>query len=277
MKCDLKKTLIQLLFMVYSILKAESRYDNSITVHGITGENVTVNFKFEDPGINSLSSMPLLHKNDQKIGSCKQTSKHCLARFVLSDVDDNSTATLYIINITLEDEGRYHVSLHFDGAKPLVLSNKITFAVKPRNITNENRTSLNTKGDIIKPETSKAQTFFIYISASVILFICLCMALLSWLLWIYSRKQDNPQTQSNGSTERDCRRPDAVTVSCVEYGELDFQNRPTRDDKVKPVEVTSNAQDGVEYAAIIFPQQKQTPGGRMRDKQRVHPVTRSKP
>lgn len=65
-----------------------------------------------------------------------------------------------------------------------------------------------------------------------------------------------------------------MIVSCVEYGELEFQNRPTRDDKVKPVEVTSNAQDGVEYAAIIFPQKKPTPGGRMRDKKRVHPVTR---
>lgn len=65
-----------------------------------------------------------------------------------------------------------------------------------------------------------------------------------------------------------------MTISCVEYGELDFQNRPTRDDKLKPVEVTSNAQDGVEYAAIIFPQHKQTPCGRMRDKKRARPVTR---
>lgn len=120
----------------FFLISAESTYDNSITVHGITGENLTVYFKFEASGINSLSSMPLLHKNDNKIGSCKQTSKHCLERFVLSDVYDNSTATLYIINITLEDEGRYHISLHSDGAQPMVLSNKITFAVTPRNITN---------------------------------------------------------------------------------------------------------------------------------------------
>lgn len=65
-----------------------------------------------------------------------------------------------------------------------------------------------------------------------------------------------------------CGRSGAVVVSCVEYGELDFQNRPERDDRVKPAEATSKAQDGVEYAAIIFPQQKQT-GGRIRNKQQV--------
>lgn len=128
-RCHLMECYVELTVFLFSV-------ESSITVNGITGENVTVNLKFKDLGISSLPNMPILHKNYKKLGICKQTSKHCFERFILSNVDDNSTATLYIINITLEDEGRYRVALDFDGAKPLVYSNEITFTVKTRNTTN---------------------------------------------------------------------------------------------------------------------------------------------
>ncbi|XP_059399289.1 uncharacterized protein LOC132131279 isoform X2 [Carassius carassius] len=85
-----------------------------------------------------------------------------------------------------------------------------------------------------------------------------------------SADAENPPVHTNTTQQQgQCGTSGAVFVSCVEYGELDFQNRPERDDRVEPAETTSKDQDGVEYAAIIFPQQKQPPSGRMRNKQQV--------
>nr|XP_055074768.1 uncharacterized protein LOC129454309 [Misgurnus anguillicaudatus] len=276
MKCDHKKFILLLSFAVYLILKVESKHEKEITVSVITGDNVTANFTFKHSGINSPSSVLTLYKNDNKIESCKQTTKNCFVRFVISNVDENNTATLYIINITSEDDGKYYIGLH-DDVKPMIISNEI-FTIKPRDKTNESSTTSvpkTTVNDSPKPEETSVQTF-IYISASVLMFICIFVGLLCWFHRTCSRKPatDNPQAQSNGTTQGDLGRSGGVSVSCVEYGELDFQNRPTRDDRVKHAEVTSKDQDSVEYAAIIFPQQKQIPGGRMRDNQRAHPVTR---
>ncbi|XP_065115519.1 uncharacterized protein [Paramisgurnus dabryanus] len=279
MKCDHKKFILLLSFAVYLILKVESKHDKDITVNVISGDNVTAYFTFKDSGINSTSIPLNLYKNGKKIGSCKQTNKNCFERFVISDVDDNNTATLYIINITSEDDGKYHIGLFADAYYfKAILSNKIFFTVKPCDKTNESSTTSvpkTTVNDSLKPEETSVQTF-IYISASALMFICIFVGLLCWFHRTCPRKSatDNPQAQSNGTTQGDFGRSGGVSVSCVEYGELDFQNRPARDDRVKHAEVTSKDQDSVEYAAIIFPQQKQIPGGRMRDNQRAHPVTR---
>lgn len=114
----------------------ESKHDNDITVSVITGDNVTANFTFQHSGINSPSIILNLYKNDKKIGSCKQTNKNCSERFVISDVDDNYSATLYIINITSEDKGKYHIAVFVDGVKFIISSNEISFTVKPRDTTN---------------------------------------------------------------------------------------------------------------------------------------------
>ncbi|KAL1250972.1 hypothetical protein QQF64_018768 [Cirrhinus molitorella] len=268
MKRDLKKKLLLFSFMLYLTLNVESRHE----VNGTSEENITVKFTFQDSDINSK---PSVYKNGNKKKSCSQISP-CEEKFALSDVE-NSTVTLYITNLTLEDEGLYHVAVLPDGVNPLIESNKIFIKVKLGNKTTETE-----KGTVTVPECivtnspnldpSEPKPFFIFFSALVIVFICLFVSILCWLFRTYPRKPDaeNPSVHNRTTQQqRQCGTSGAVFVSCVEYGELDFQNRPERDDRVKPAEATSKAQDGVEYAAIIFPQQKQTQSGQMRNKQQV--------
>ncbi|XP_056116525.1 uncharacterized protein LOC130093252 [Rhinichthys klamathensis goyatoka] len=267
MKCDLKKKLLLLAFTLYLSLNVESAHK----VNGTSEANITVEFTFQDSVVNSFLN---LYKNENKKGSCRQTSSFCSERFVLSDVE-NSTVTLHITNLSLEDEGLYHLVVLADGQNPLIESNKIYIAVKLWNKTTENVLTPPHEGVVTNPpkqETSEQKSFIIFFSASLLVFICIFVGILCWFYRTNPRKPDaeNPAVQNNRTTQQgQCGRSGAVVVSCVEYGELDFQNRPERDDRVKPAEATSKAQDGVEYAAIIFPQQKQTPSGRMRNKQQV--------
>ncbi|XP_048025250.1 uncharacterized protein LOC125254606 [Megalobrama amblycephala] len=274
MKCYLKKKLLLFSFMLYLILNVESTHE----VNGTVEENITVKFTFQDSVINSFPNKPTsLYKNGNKKGYCKQTDKtnrSCSEKCVLSDVE-NSTVTLHITNLSLEDEGTYHVVVLADGQNPLIESNRIHITVKLWNKTTEIIPVSLHESLVTNPpklETSEQKSFIIFFTASLIIFICIFVGILCWFYRTYPRKPDaeNPPVQNNRTKQQgQCGRSGAVFVSCVEYGELDFQNRPERDDRVNPAEATSKAQDGVEYAAIIFPQQKQTPCGRMRNKQQV--------
>ncbi|XDV21954.1 hypothetical protein PO909_026944, partial [Leuciscus waleckii] len=238
-------------------------------VNGTSEENITVKFTFQDSFVDNLL---ILYKNEKKIGSCKKT--FCSERFVLSDVG-NRSVTLHITNLSLEDEGLYHLVVLADGKTPYIESNRIYIKVKLWNKTTENILTTpheDVVTNLPKPETSEQKSFIIFFSTSLIICICLLVGILFWFYRTYPRKPDaeNPAVQNNRTTQQgQCGRSGAVVVSCVEYGELDFQNRLERDDRVNHAEATSKAQDGVEYAAIIFPQQKQTPGRRMRNKQQV--------
>lgn len=104
-------------------------------VIGTEEENITVEFTFQDSNVNSFPNMPTsLYKNEVKKGSCKQTSTSCSEKFVLSDVE-NGTVTLHITNLTMEDEGTYHVVALVDGVNPLIESNRIDIKVKRGNKT----------------------------------------------------------------------------------------------------------------------------------------------
>ncbi|KAF4097985.1 uncharacterized protein LOC131529665 [Onychostoma macrolepis] len=273
MKCDLKKKLLLFSFMLHLILNVESTHQ----VNGTSEENITVTFTLQDNVIHEISDKPSLYKNGNKIGSYKEISPE---KFALSDVE-NRTVTLHITNLTLEDEGTYQVVVLSRGAVSLIESNTIYIKVTLGNkITETTTTAVHKKVVTNSPkvELSEQKPFFIFFSASVIIFICLFVGILCWLFRTYPRKSDaeNPPVHSNRSTQPQgqCGTSGAVFVSCVEYGELDFQNRSERDDRVKPAEATSKDQDGVEYAAIIFPQQKQPPSGRMRNKQQVPAIKR---
>ncbi|XP_051550505.1 uncharacterized protein LOC127438726 [Myxocyprinus asiaticus] len=273
MKCNLKKKLILFSFICYCILKAECNQ-----VNGTTGGNVNVTFTFQDLGESSLPQGQIcLHKNEVKIGKCHIIGANSagLGKIEFNNVDvANNNVTLCITNLTLEDTGMYHVVLHNEGEKPLILSNNIYLTVNIFNKTTEMVPSSvheTTGTDSPQPETSEKIPFFIFLSASLIICsICLFVSLLCWFHRTCPRKSDNLLVQNNSTSQQgDCGRPSTLSVSCVEYGELDFHNRPERHDRVKSAELTSKGQDGVEYAAIIFPQQKQTPSGRMRDVQQV--------
>ncbi|XP_043078449.1 uncharacterized protein LOC122327284 isoform X2 [Puntigrus tetrazona] len=266
MKCDLKKKLLLSSFILCLILNVESTH-----VNGTSEENIIVKFTLQEPLFSKVSDKPALYINGMKKGSCKRISP-CKEKFALSDVE-NSTVTLHITNLTLEDEGTYHVAVLSSGFKPLIESNKIYIKVTVGNKTTETTTTaVHDHAATNAPKLSEQRPFFIFFSATVIIFICLFVGILCWHFRTYPRKPDTetPPLHSNRSTQPgQCGTSGAVFVSCVEYGELDFQNRPERDDRVKPAEATSKAQDGVEYAAIIFPQQKQPQSGRMRSKQQV--------
>ncbi|XP_077058810.1 uncharacterized protein LOC143711305 [Siphateles boraxobius] len=267
MKCE--KKLLLLSFMLYLILNVESTCE----VIGTSEENITVKFTFQESVFISNPN-PSLYKNLNKIGSCRQKSSSCSGRFVLSDVE-NSTVTLHITNLSLKDEGPYHLVVLPDGKTTFIDSNKIYITVKLWNKTTERIFTPPPESVVTNPpkqEISEQKSFIIIFSASLIICLCIIVGILCWFYRTYPTKPDteNPAVQNNRTTQQgQCGRSSAVVVSCVEYGELDFQNRPERDDRVKPAEATSKAQDGVEYAAIIFPQQKQTPSGRMRNKQQV--------
>lgn len=100
-------------------------------VNGTSEENITVKFTFQDSFVNSF---PSLYKNEVKKGSCNQRSSFCSERFVLSDVE-NSSVTLHITNLSLEDAGLYHLVVLADGKTPLIESNKIYIKVKLWNKT----------------------------------------------------------------------------------------------------------------------------------------------
>ncbi len=102
-------------------------------VNGTLEENITVKFTLQDNVINKISDKHSLYKNGNKIGSWKQISPF-EERFALSDVE-NSTVTLHITNLTLEDEGTYHVAVLSDGVNPLIESNKIYIKVTLGNKT----------------------------------------------------------------------------------------------------------------------------------------------
>ncbi|KAK7127158.1 hypothetical protein R3I94_018369 [Phoxinus phoxinus] len=273
MKCELKNKLLLLTFMLYLILNVESTHEE--VSGGTSEENITVKFTFKESFVNSF---PYLYKNDIKKEICKQT--YCSKRFVLSDVENNSV-TLHITNLSLEDAGLYNLVVLASGETSFIASNKIYITVKLSNKTTENILTTPHEGVVTDPpklESSEQKSFIIFISASLIICICIFVGILCWFYRTYLRKPDaeNPAVQNNRTTQQQgqCGRSSAVVVSCVEYGELDFQNRPESNDRVKPAEAISKAQDGVEYAAIIFPQQKQTPSGRMRNKQQVPAIKR---
>ncbi|XP_018945530.1 uncharacterized protein LOC109073911 isoform X2 [Cyprinus carpio] len=269
MKCDLEKKLLLFSFVLYLILNVESAHE----VNGTSEGNITVKFTLQDPVVNKITDKPSLYKDGGKIGSCRQDSP-CKEKFAFIEME-NRTVTLHITNLTLEDEGTYYVVVYSDGANPLIESNRIDIKVILGNTTTETTPTAvheNVGTNSPKLELLEQNPFFIFFSASVLIFICLLVGILWWLFRTYPRKPDaeNPPVHSNRSTQPgQCGTSGAVFVSCVEYGELDFQNRSERDDRVKPAEATSKAQDGVEYAAIIFPQQKQPPRGRMKNKQQV--------
>ncbi|XP_026092187.1 uncharacterized protein LOC113065172 isoform X1 [Carassius auratus] len=270
MKRDLKNKLLLFTFMLYLTLNVESTH----VVNGSSEENITVKFTFQD---SVIPSKPSLYKNGEKIATSIE-SNDCRERFALSDVK-NQTVTLNITNLTLEDEGTYHVVVLTDGVESIFESNKISIKVKLVNKSAETdketeavHENLGTNSP--KLESSEQNSFFIFLSAlvTIFIFICLVVGILFWLFRTYPRKPDaeNPPVHTNTTQQQgQCGTSGAVFVSCVEYGELDFQNRPERDDRVEPAETTSKDQDGVEYAAIIFPQQKQPPSGRMRNKPQV--------
>lgn len=112
---------------VWFFISVESTHE----VNGTSEENITVKFTFQDSFVNNF---PNLYKNDVKKGFCKQTNFFCSERFVLSDVE-NSSVTLHITNLSLEDEGRYHLVVLADGKTPLIESNKIYIKVKLWNKT----------------------------------------------------------------------------------------------------------------------------------------------
>ncbi|XP_042568418.1 uncharacterized protein LOC109103935 [Cyprinus carpio] len=265
MKRDLKKKLVLFSFMFYLTLNVESTHE----VNGTSEENITVQFTFQDYVINSK---PSLYKNGKKIVSWKESTT-LKVKFALSPVE-NRTVTLNITNLTLEDEGTYHVAVLPDGVNSLFESNKINIKVKLVNKSAETGKETEAVHENIvtnspKLESSEQKPFLIFFCAlvTIFIFICLIVGILCWLIRTYPRKPDaeNPPVHNNTTQQGQCGTSGAVFVSCVEYGELDFQNRPERDDRVEPAEATSTAQDGVEYAAIIFPQQKQPPSGRMRN------------
>ncbi|XP_051979576.1 uncharacterized protein LOC127640908 [Xyrauchen texanus] len=271
MKCNLKKKLILFSFMLHFLIKVECE------VNGTTGSNVNVTFTFQDLDKGSLPKGHIcLHKNENKIENCHKIGANSTGsgKFLFNNVDDvNNTVTLSITNLTTEDTGKYHVVLHNEGKRPLIPSNKIDLTVnlvnKPTDImpTTVNETTGTAPSE---PETSKKISISVFLTASFIICICFFVGLLCWFYRTCPRKSDNLPVQSNSTTQQGgCGRPSTLSVSCVEYGELDFQRRPERHDRGKSAELTSKGQDGVEYAAIIFPQQKQTPSGRMRDIQQV--------
>ncbi|XP_067271036.1 CMRF35-like molecule 8 [Pseudorasbora parva] len=276
MKRDLKNKLLLFSFMLSLSLNVQSAHE----VNGTSEGNITVDFTFQNSAINSFKTDKItsLYKNGVKKRSCKQTNPSCSERFVLGDVE-NHTVTLHITNVSLEDKGTYYVAVLAGGENPLIESNKIQITVKLGNTKTTETTYLPENVEMTTPEPKKLEqrSFLIFLIASFIIFICLFVGILYWFYRTYPRKTDveNPPVQNNTTTQQGrCGRSEAVFVSCVEYGELDFQNRPERDDRVKPAEATSKAQDGVEYAAIIFPQQKQAPSGRMRNKQQVPAIKR---
>lgn len=103
----------------------ESRHE----VNGTSEENIMVKFTLNSDS----NSKPSLYKNGEKKGVCKQISP-CNEKFALSDVE-NSIVTLHITNLTLEDEGMYHVAVLPDKNNPFIESNKIYIRVKVGNKT----------------------------------------------------------------------------------------------------------------------------------------------
>ncbi|KAG9343395.1 hypothetical protein JZ751_014377 [Albula glossodonta] len=212
------------------------------------GQDVEIRFKLSE---NKTVRSANLVKNSTKIDeSPKNAAMDRRRNFTMAAHE----AILRITNLTAEDTGVYHVDF-FIGGGDYIKSKEHILIIRPKEKIREPTTTSNYIDSVLSesPPSGTPPGSPVYISI-IIGFVVSIMFLTAVLLgWLYF-------THNQG---RDCHVPQAPSSMCqvngeecssVEYGVLDFQNRPAsrekdRDRDSAPVR---QSQDSVEYSTITF-------------------------
>ncbi|XP_036442814.1 uncharacterized protein LOC118819219 [Colossoma macropomum] len=234
-------------------------------VEGTVGENLKITFEFSSRGINAEESFNV-YRDEKKIGHFPNTISPCSSsaaapkqNLCIADTSLRKRILLFT-NLTANDSGVYHLSVFMENqVTPVVTSTKVnlTLTVHPGlNVTTVSAptSSTNNNSSSIKSQPEMISRYLIF-STLVFTPVLVLAGLLVWFCRTYGRKSDDtPALNASTAQQGICPVSTAVpSVSCVEYGVLDFQNRPNRPERHSNPEA---ADGGVEYAAIMFPPQK---------------------
>ncbi|KAL6469568.1 hypothetical protein MHYP_G00230920 [Metynnis hypsauchen] len=233
-------------------------------VNGTVGENLNLTFEFSSSDSISAEQKFSVYRNDMKIGHFPNTMSLCTSPAAVPKQNlcvtkpPSRKTTLLFTNLTVNDSGVYHLTVFVENQiLPVISSTRVNLTVHPglsvttvsapTSSTNNNSSSIKSQPEMI----SRYLIFSTLVFTPVLLLACL----LVWFCRTYGRKSDDtPALNARAAQQGICSVSTAVpSVSCVEYGVLDFQNRPNRPERHSNPEA---ADGGVEYAAIMFPPQK---------------------
>ncbi|XP_017537378.1 uncharacterized protein LOC108410688 [Pygocentrus nattereri] len=233
-------------------------------VNGTVGENLNLTFEFSHGDSISAEQKFNVYRNEMKIGHFPNTVNLCNSSAVGPKQNLCVTkpparkTTLLFTNLTVNDSGVYHLTVFAENQIQLIISStrvnltvhpglSVTTVSAPTSSTNNNSSSIKSQPEMISR--------YLIFSTLVFTPVLLLAGLLVWFCRTYRRKSDDtPDLNAHAAQQGTCPVSTSMpSVSCVEYGVLDFQSRPNRPERHSNPEA---ADGGVEYAAIMFPPQK---------------------
>ncbi|KAL7866976.1 hypothetical protein AOLI_G00147900 [Acnodon oligacanthus] len=247
------------LVLLHSSLSVASDHAN-----GTVGENLKLTFEFSSSDSINVQQKFNVYRNEMKIGHFPNTVSLCtssaaaLKQNLCVTNPPSRKTTLFFTNLTVNDSGVYHLTMFVENQiQNVISSTKVNLTVHPGlSVTTVSAptSSTNNNSSSIKSQPEMISRYLIF-STLVFTLVLLLAGLLVWFCRTYRRKSDDtPALNTHAAQQGICPVSTAVpSVSCVEYGVLDFQNRPNRPERHSNPEV---ADGGVEYAAIMFPPQK---------------------
>ncbi|XP_072517019.1 uncharacterized protein [Salminus brasiliensis] len=258
-----QRTFLLLLVLLQPSLSVES--DLTTSVEGRAGKDLETTFTFRSSitNRNSLS----VQRDKTKIKNFLENKISCLPSppAQKQQIDfcirkkSSTEITLRFINPAANDTGIYDLVAYFDNhLLPFIESSKINLTIHPSDVTTTPALTSSNKYNSSSPHMHPSRTIlhWIIFIAIVTTLVLVLAGLLVWFFRTYRTKSgDTPAPNPSAAQQGSCPKTNAVpVVSCVEYGVLDFQNRPSRPERrSREVEVDA---EGVEYAAIMFPPQK---------------------
>ncbi|XP_007234065.3 uncharacterized protein LOC103025409 [Astyanax mexicanus] len=253
-------------FLLLLVLLQLSLIESDLTTRFATraGQNIPIPFQFVSNSNIEKPDHLYVYKNDLKIRSLPNVSSSCHPPApVQKQIDfcivntSSSLITLLFINPAVNDSGTYHLAFYFGN---IIESKKINLTVHPGDVTtaqvltSNNNNNNNNITSSTHTDPSRTISQWIVFSILVTSLVLVVVGLLVWFCRTYRIKSDAdpPAPNPNITQQGGCPKSSTVpVVSCVEYGVLDFQNRP-----VRPERCSREVEAGVEYAAIMFPPQK---------------------
>ncbi|XP_018528498.1 uncharacterized protein LOC108881154 [Lates calcarifer] len=208
-------------------------------VTGILGQNVTLEFRFNDTVIHHNSNVAIYINGMKKIAECLKTSV-CSGRGSISR--QNTYVVYNISKLTVSDSDIYWASLFRDSG--LKESDKVHLIVRE-----ENRTTTvppaPTNATII--ESTGSSFSFRIVTVLVVSPVVLLAAVLP-LIWCLVRTKDKKQQPSpqncNPTVQETVEESNRVPPPSLVYSVLDFPKRP-------PAVLEMNPSD-TEYAAVSY-------------------------
>ncbi|KAG7327411.1 hypothetical protein KOW79_009017 [Hemibagrus wyckioides] len=240
---QLLKKLLIFLFLCLCCFPQVGCHD-VIHVNGTAGRNLTVEFTVD--GTIKTDGQVNMYQNSQKIHTFHLSNKSCFSCV------NHTMSTICIKNMTqktislsfthLTHSAVYFIAVLKQGTD-IEESNRVNLTVHPAEYTTTYTTA--TSVNITPLHQDQSGNKSTLLTAVLVLFVLVLVALFGLLYWNCRKKTDKPPAVNPTSAPQVISVPD---VTCVEYCVLDFPNRPG--EKVRSTE------ERVEYSPIVFPLRK---------------------